>query len=215
MRFLFGISLNSCPVRLSRVTLFSPMILIAFGSNLAGVAGNSVDTLCAAVRLLAQNGVVVDAASGLYETPPVGPGRQGNYCNAVASVRTKHGPATLLALLARIEKQCGRRPGPRWSARVLDLDLLAYGRMVSGWSGDINTLRLGSEAASMLILPHPRMDIRPFVLRPLIDIAPDWRHPVKGRRAQQLWNSVRRSRDARKITRISGPEWVTWDRKNR
>jgi 2-amino-4-hydroxy-6-hydroxymethyldihydropteridine diphosphokinase len=184
------------------------MILIAFGSNLPGVTGGSNAALRGAIGLLPGHGVVLEAISGLYETPPVGPGRQGNYVNAVASVSSKHGPAALLTTLARIEILCGRRPGPRWSARVLDLDLLAYGRMVAGWRGDIAALRSGNKAVPRLVIPHPRMDFRPFVLRPMIDIAPHWRHPVSGKPAIKLWNSVRQTRDAKKIVKISGPEWI-------
>ncbi len=184
------------------------MILIAFGSNLPGAADGSINILQAAAGLLTDHGVVLDAVSGLYETPPIGPGRQGNYVNAVALVSSRHGPAALLSKMARIEILCGRRPGPRWSARALDLDLLAFGRMVAGWRQNIAALRSGNKAAPGLVIPHPRMDFRPFVLRPLIDIAPDWRHPVSGKPAIQLWNSVRHTRDAKKIVKIAGPEWI-------
>jgi len=181
------------------------MILIAFGTNRTGAFGARADILKAAIELLARKGVRVEALSGRYKTQAVGPGPQEDYCNLVARVVVDTGPATLLTLLKRVEFQCGRRPGPRWSARTLDLDLLAYNQMVTGWNRDINTLRSGNEAASRLVLPHPRMDFRPFVLRPLIDIAPNWRHPVRGKRADQLWNAVRDRRDARTIVKIGEP----------
>ena len=138
------------------------MILIAFGSNLPGAAVASIDNLRSAAGLLPYHGIVLKAVSGLYETPPVGPGRQGNYVNAVAWVSSEHGPAALLAKLARVEIQCGRRPGPRWSARVLDLDLLAYGRMVAGWGGDIAALRSGTAAAPRLVIPPSAHGFTPF-----------------------------------------------------
>ncbi len=184
------------------------MILIAFGSNLSSASGDSIDILRAAVGLLPDRGIVLEAVSGIYETPPVGPGRQQNYVNAVASVSSEDGPAVLLRKLSHIEISCGRRTGPRWSARVLDLDLLAYGRMVAGWRGNITVLRSGDKAVPGLVIPHPRMDFRPFVLRPLIDIAPQWRHPVSGKKAIQLWNSVRQTRDAKKIVKIAGSDWI-------
>ncbi len=183
------------------------MILISFGSNLRGHFGGSEATLRQSFTLLAKNGIDVVALSGLYETPPVGPGRQNNYLNAVAQVETRLSPASLIKILLRIEIACGRRRGPRWSARVLDLDLLAYRRMVFGWGEGINQLRDGRAAASHLVIPHPRMDFRPFVLRPMIDIAAEWRHPALGLTALQLLHGVEKSSETQGIIRISNPNW--------
>ena len=184
------------------------MILISFGSNLEGRFGSPEATLRGAISLLAENGVELIALSGLYETPPVGPGRQNNYLNAVAGGETHLSPASLMKVLLRIEIACGRRHGPRWSARVLDLDLLAYHRMVFGWGEGIDQLRESNAAAAHLVIPHPRMDFRPFVLRPLLDIAPEWRHPTLGLTALQLWRAVEKSPDAQGIIKLSVPDWV-------
>jgi 2-amino-4-hydroxy-6-hydroxymethyldihydropteridine diphosphokinase len=88
------------------------------------------------------------------------------FVNAVAAIETDLSPASLLMLLHRIELEFGRVRGVVNAPRLIDLDLLAYGRRIS--------------AEEVPILPHPRMDQRAFVLRPLADIAPDWRHPVSG-----------------------------------
>ncbi len=88
------------------------------------------------------------------------------FVNAVAAVETQLSAADLLALLHRIEDEFGRVRSVLNAPRLIDLDLLAFGRVVS--------------AQGAPILPHPRMDQRAFVLRPLVEIAPAWRHPVTG-----------------------------------
>ena len=104
------------------------------------------------------------AVSGRYRNPPMGPRDQPDYLNAVAGLLTRLAPGALLAALQGIENDQGRRrDGPRWGARTLDLDLLAYGNV-----------RLESDA---LTLPHPGICSRPFVLVPLAEVAPGLRLP--------------------------------------
>ena len=95
---------------------------------------------------------------------------QPRYVNAVALVETRLEPAALLAALHRIEAGFGRIRKKRWEARILDLDLLAYGSL----------LQTGQNQTSGPILPHPRLHERAFVLLPLAEIAPEWRHPGTG-----------------------------------
>lgn len=104
------------------------------------------------------------------------------FLNGVAIVRTEHGPHALMAALGRIEDVFGRRRGVRNAPRTLDLDLIAYGRL----TGDLNGL----------ILPHPRAIERLFVMGPLAEIAPDWRHPVGDRSARELSGGAVVGRDA-------------------
>jgi 2-amino-4-hydroxy-6-hydroxymethyldihydropteridine diphosphokinase len=114
-----------------------------------------------------------------YRSAPVPPSDQPWYTNGVARIDTDLGPAALLALMLRVEERFGRRRGgggPRFAARVLDLDLLAYGDRVSGGAG--------GEAGP--ILPHPRLHERAFVLLPLAEVAPAWRHPASGRSVAEL-----------------------------
>ncbi len=135
--------------------------LIAFGGNLGDVR----NAFATARRLLeAPPGNRITAVSRCYRTPPLGPGDQPEYLNAVVRLETPLSPEALLELMQGIERRLGRtRSEVRWQARTIDLDLL-----------DFNGIVLDSPR---LVLPHPRMHRRQFVLRPLCDIAPDWQHP--------------------------------------
>jgi len=141
------------------------MILVALGSNLPSEAGSPRETLCAALDRLAAHGARIDAVSPFYETPAWPDPEDPRYVNAVARVTSDLPPRDLMALLQKIETSLGRTRSRRNAPRTLDLDIIDYdGRVENGPP----------------ILPHPRMRDRAFVLRPLFDIAPDWRHPVSG-----------------------------------
>jgi 2-amino-4-hydroxy-6-hydroxymethyldihydropteridine diphosphokinase len=149
------------------------MIFIGLGANLSSRAGSPRDTLQAALADLERAGVKVTARSAWVETAPVPISNQPWFVNGVAAVDTTMSPADLLALLHRIEADYGRVRDVVNAARTLDLDLLAYHDMV-------NT---GPDAP---LLPHPRLAERAFVLKPLADLAPDWRHPATGQGIAEL-----------------------------
>jgi 2-amino-4-hydroxy-6-hydroxymethyldihydropteridine diphosphokinase len=150
-----------------------PLILIGLGANLDHpVWGPPRDTLAAALGNLDASGVATLVRSGWYRSAPVPVSDQVWYTNAVAIVATDLDPHGLLALMQRIEDRFGRVRAERNAARVLDLDLLDHG-------GE----RISSPE---LILPHPRMHERRFVLQPLAEIAPQWWHPILGLSAPQL-----------------------------
>ena len=121
----------------------------------------------AALEALSAAGVRVMRCSRWYESAPVPASDQPWFINGVAAVETELSAADLLALLHRIEADFGRARRVRDEARVLDLDLLAYGDRVGAPGGTP-------------VLPHPRMAERAFVLLPLAEMAPGWRHPVSG-----------------------------------
>jgi len=146
-------------------------VLLALGANLAGPWGGPDEALRRAQRELSCAGLRVIASSGIYETVPLGPGRQAPYLNAVLLLQAHLAPAALLRLIKRIERRAGRRLGTRWGPRSLDIDILDYGGRQLGWP------RRRRQRGS-LILPHPEMDARPFVLVPLLEIDPHWRHPA-------------------------------------
>lgn len=149
------------------------MIFIGIGSNLPSPAGPPLETAEAALEALAAAGVRVLRRSRWYESAPVPPSDQPWFVNGVVEVETGLAPAALLALLHRIEAQFGRRRTVANAARPLDLDLLAYDDRVC-------------DDGNGIILPHPRLHERAFVLLPLSELAPDWRHPRTGRRIADL-----------------------------
>jgi 2-amino-4-hydroxy-6-hydroxymethyldihydropteridine diphosphokinase len=143
------------------------LILIGLGSNLPGSKGSPRQTLVAALECLAAESVCVTRRSRFWRTRPVPISDQPWFVNAVAAVETNLSAEALLDLLHRIEDRFGRVRSQINAARVLDLDLLAFGRQIL-------------DVAPRPLLPHPRMSERAFVLLPLKDIAPGWVHPASG-----------------------------------
>lgn len=152
---------------------------IALGSNL----GDRQATLDAAVQSLRNEaGIEVIRVSSCIETAPVGgPSGQGAYLNAAAELRTTLPPFALMGVLQRIENQLGRVRTERFGPRTLDLDLLLFGMQT------INA----EEAGIALVVPHPRMHERLFVLEPLAEIAPFAVHPVLGSTIKDLRDRLR------------------------
>lgn len=141
---------------------------LSLGSNL----GRRAENLERAIARLAQHPQVqVLRVSPAYETSPVGP-RQRAFLNLAVEIRTSLAPDALLSLIKRIERALGRKPGPRWGPRVIDLDILTYGRL------QLQTPRL--------ILPHPELAQRKFVLWPLKDLAPGLKIPGLNRTVRAL-----------------------------
>ena len=145
-------------------------VYLGLGSNFGDRRGN-LDAALAALR--ANPAVRVLAVSPFIETAPVGgPPGQGPYLNGAAAVETDLAPADLVAALKHIERALGRREGPRWGPRPVDLDILLYGALVLDTPD--------------LTIPHPRLRERRFVLEPLAAIAPAARDPVTGLTVRKL-----------------------------
>jgi 2-amino-4-hydroxy-6-hydroxymethyldihydropteridine diphosphokinase len=156
------------------------MLLVAVGANLPDAAGRPPLETChwALARLADVPGLRLEAASRWYRTKPVPVSAQPDYVNGVARLRGPAEASAVLDLLHRIEAEAGRVRGEANAARVLDLDLLAA-------DGEV-------QAGPGLVLPHPRLAERAFVLCPLCDVAPEWRHPVLGKTARELLAKVDR-----------------------
>jgi len=153
-------------------------IFIGLGANLPNPShGSPRNTVVAAIAALEASGLTIRARSPLYESEPIPVSEQPWYVNAVVEADSTLAPEALLQLLHSVENAFGRIRGVPNAARVLDLDLLDC-------RGE---LRPGPEAP---ILPHPRLGDRAFVLMPLADIAPHWRHPVSHRSVAELLASL-------------------------
>jgi len=141
---------------------------IALGSNL----GDSRVILESALKLLDQTpGITILAQSSWYQTKPVGP-PQPDFLNGCALLGVQISPQELLQTLLAIEAKFGRVRRERWGPRILDLDLLLFDNLIL-------------ESAN-LVLPHPSMNERAFVLVPLAEIAPNWIEPKSGKSIAQL-----------------------------
>ena len=148
-------------------------VLIAIGSNLPSPEFGLPQAVCeAALTELSRHGLRIVRRSRWFESAPVPLSDQPWFVNGVAAVETSLPPGELLALLHETERCFGRERREVNAARILDLDLIAYGDLVR------------TEAPPLL--PHPRLQERAFVLLPLADVAPDWRHPVDGRTLPEM-----------------------------
>lgn len=162
-------------------------VIIALGSNRRhGRFGAPAQVVDAAIADLEARGVRILARSRIHVTDPVGPSER-MYANAAVLAATALAPEALLTLLKSVERDFGRRRQRRWGARVLDLDLIAYGRAVV-------PTRLGWRTARGLVVPHRAMHQRRFVLDPVVEIAPDWRHPVLGLSTRELHARLTKAR---------------------
>lgn len=140
-----------------------PLAYLGLGGNL----GDPVHNLLQAIEQFRQDpDTVVVAISPLYQSVAIGPSGQPDYANAVVCIKTEHAPEALLNFCQRIEHVLGRKRRERWGARTVDIDLLLFDELI------ISTDRLQ--------VPHPEITMRNFVLRPLLDIAPNCRIPLHG-----------------------------------
>jgi 2-amino-4-hydroxy-6-hydroxymethyldihydropteridine diphosphokinase len=178
--FPYSAPLSGLPAR-----VWDDAVVVALGSNLAGDFASSEALLEAALARFPQAELPVLARSRWWRSAawpdPVGP----EYRNGVALVEAKGGASAVLEALLSIESDFARERRARNGPRTLDLDLIAYGRQVSDAPG--------------LSLPHPRAHERLFVMGPLAEIAPDWRHPVLGRSATELAAAASVGSDARAL----------------
>ncbi len=156
------------------------MILIGLGANVPGPWGDPQQTLEKTLDVLNKAPLALINVSTIIVTKPFGVTNQPDFVNAVAQIKTELAPEALMARLHEIELLADRRRTVRWGPRTLDLDLLDYDGLVVNGEGE----SCGHQTP--LILPHPGIAERDFVLGPIAEIAPDWKHPVSGLAVQAL-----------------------------
>lgn len=153
------------------------MILIALGSNISGPWGTPQQSVQHALQALNRDGLRLVDASRLLLTAPFGKPNQPPFVNAVAHIETHLAPLALLQKLHAIEKQAGRRRKARWGPRTLDLDIIDYHGLVM--------------STEELVLPHPGISERIFVLKPISELAVRWRHPTSHLSAQAMLRKLK------------------------
>jgi 2-amino-4-hydroxy-6-hydroxymethyldihydropteridine diphosphokinase len=147
------------------------MIIIGLGGNLAWDGHPPPQTFLSALTMLERAGVRTVRRSSVFVSPPWPQGDGPSFYNQAVCVDTKLAPGALLQALLRAEAAHGRLRRETWGPRTLDLDIIDYRGMITD--------------ADHVALPHPWAEGRAFVLKPIAEIAPDWRHPISGLRAAQ------------------------------
>jgi 2-amino-4-hydroxy-6-hydroxymethyldihydropteridine diphosphokinase len=168
--------------------------MVAFGANLPFDGSPPAETLQKAIEALCKEGLILLAVSRFFATPCFPAGAGPDYVNSAAVFQslTEDDLASIMARLHGVEARFGRKRAQRWGMRTLDIDLLAVGDSVLPDAETQDRWRLMPAEAQIgstpdqLILPHPRLQDRAFVLVPLADVAPDWVHPRTGLSVRQM-----------------------------
>jgi len=161
------------------------MILIALGSNISGPWGTPQQSVQHALLALNGDGLKLREASRLLLTAPFGKPNQPPFVNAIARIETSLPPLALLQKLHAIERKAGRRRTTRWGPRTLDLDIIDYHGLV--------------RVTGNLVLPHPGIAGRIFVLKPISELAVKWRHPISHLSAQAMLRKLKGYSQGREI----------------
>lgn len=171
-------------------------MLVAVGSNMDSAQGSPTETIRAGIMELERVGGVIRSTSRLFSTPAFPVGSGPDYVNGALVVEADWSAQDALERLHAVEAALGRRRVVRWGQRVIDMDLLAVDNTVNPdpasarkWM-DLPLDQQQKTAPDQLILPHPRMHERAFVLVPLADVAPDWVHPILNQSVLQMLDAL-------------------------
>jgi 2-amino-4-hydroxy-6-hydroxymethyldihydropteridine diphosphokinase len=154
------------------------LLVLSLGSNLGETSSTNgrKSNLDRAIELLLENGMKIENKSSIYETEPVGFKPQPKFLNIVLSAQTKHSPQACLKIIHQIESELNRIREIKDGPRTIDLDIIFYD----------NSIIFEKD----LVIPHPRMHQRAFVLKPLAEILPDYFHPVYNKTVNQLLQEI-------------------------
>ncbi|WP_170476870.1 2-amino-4-hydroxy-6-hydroxymethyldihydropteridine diphosphokinase [Ruegeria arenilitoris] len=158
--------------------------VIALGANLKLRGNGPRETLEQSIIAMRDSGLVIRSQSRFFSTPCFPAGAGPDYVNAAISVETDLTPDMVLGVLHDIEREFGRERSQRWGMRTLDLDLVSWDALVLPNQSEYDHWRNLPASAQIqqvperLILPHPRLQDRAFVLVPMADVDPEWHHPV-------------------------------------
>lgn len=172
-----------------------------------------MDVALAGLAALSAAGLTGIRCSALYRTPAFPAGAEPDFVNAALTFDSPLDPDQVLQLFHRIEAAHARTRRHRWAGRTLDIDLIAAGDAVlpdrATWRRwhDLPPAAQRSETPAELILPHPRLQDRGFVLVPLMDVAPEWRHPVLGRTIAQMCAEIP-AEDRDSVVKLADPPCV-------
>lgn len=177
---------------------------LGLGANLPRGSQTPEMTIKAAIKALEGTSFKVTNCSGFYVTKPVPLTDQPDFINCVVVGETDVPPKDLLDICHKVEARFGRERHDRWSARTLDIDILAVADTVLPSPGEWQDIVSSSADGSVppLTLPHPRLHERAFVLQPLAEIAPDWLHPQLGQTSKELLQALSMS-DRRSVRPFS------------
>jgi 2-amino-4-hydroxy-6-hydroxymethyldihydropteridine diphosphokinase len=178
------------------------LILIGIGANLTSPIFGKPRTTCgAALESLTKEGLLITARSSWYKSAPVPDSDQPWFINAVVQVKTKIVPEKLMKLLLQIESNFGRSRNKKNAPRTLDLDLIAYNKLI---------LSLKNKNTPALNIPHPRLSERAFVLLPIYDIAPNWRHPAENLSLKEMISKLPKEQITEHLADANGAFGTEW-----
>ena len=177
--------------------------LISFGANIPGPLGCPAETLNQAIKEFQYQDLLILKKSQIYSSLAFPDPKKPAYLNGCLQILVNCGPNDVLCKLKAIETKMGRRTNHRWGSRICDLDLLSFESKVLPSSEIFNHwYRMPFknqllEKPDELLLPHPRIQDRAFVLKPLLDVAAGWMHPVHNLTVKEMFNFLpKEERDA-------------------
>ena len=165
-------------------------IFLSFGSNICGKKSHPINSMTSAIKEMKKFDLEFVKISSVYYTKAIGAAYQPDFYNLVTCCQCPHHHNKLIKIIKQLEREFGRKDSLFWGPRQLDIDIIDYDGKILNWPREKKfsekTSHYGSRKVSPLTLPHLEMHKRGFVLVPLNEIAPNWRHPVLGGTAKSL-----------------------------